>query len=125
MKQLTRLAKELPTLRTAELVRCYGPHKPMAGRTWVALLDQLAPLGQGRQLATQPSQHPPNGAVVQKPSRIPGGDAGRILVNPRPASGTGRFAISLPVILQIAARKMEQGGTGVAFIGEYESRGNR
>jgi hypothetical protein len=97
----------------------------MAGRMRVALLDQLTTLGQGRQLASQPSQHPPNRAVVQEPSRVPGRGAGRILVNPRPASRTGRLAIALPVVLQIAGGKMKQGRTGIAFIGEYESRGNR
>ena len=125
MEQLPRLAKELPTLRAAELLRRDGSHKAMAGRMRVALLDRFPARGQGSQLAAQPGEHLPNGAVVQQPSLVPGRGARRTLVDPSSAAWTGRFAIGLPVVLQIAATEMEQGRTGVAFIGEYESRGNR
>jgi hypothetical protein len=125
MDQLTRLVKDLLALRAAELVRRDGPHEAMASRRRVVLLDSLAAFGQGNQLAAQPSQHPPNRAVVQQAALVPGRRAGWTLVNPPPAPRTGRFAIGLPVVFQIAGGKMEEGRTGVAFIGEYESRGNR
>lgn len=125
MEQLTRLAKNPLALRAAELVRRDGPREAMAGGHRMVLLEQFAACGEGGQLAAQPSEHPPNGAVVQQASLVPGRRAGRVLVNPPPAPWTGRFAIGLPVVLQIAGGKMEEGRTGVAFIGEYESRGNR
>jgi len=125
MEQLTRLAKKPLTLRTAELVRRYGPRKAMAGGIRAALLDQPTTLSQGRPLASQPAQHPPNGAMVQKASRVPGRSIWRILVDPPPASRAGRFPIALPVVLQVAGTEMKQGRTGVTLIGEYESRGNR
>lgn len=125
MQQLTRLAKDLLTLPAAELLRRNGPHEAMADRSRVVLLDQLAARSQRGQLAAQPAEHPPDGAVVQQPSRIPGRGAGRTLVDPPPTSRTGRFAIGLRVVLQIAGREMKQRRTGVALIGKYESRGNR
>ena len=39
MKQLTRLAEELPTLQTAEFVRRDGAHEAMTGGAWIVLLD--------------------------------------------------------------------------------------
>jgi hypothetical protein len=125
MEQLARLAKKPLTLRTVELLRRHGPRKAMAGRIRAALPDQPTALGQGRQLASQPAQHPPNGAMVQEPACLAGRNIWRILVDPRPASRTGRFAIGLPIVLQIAGGKMKQGRAGVALIGEYESRGNQ
>jgi len=125
MEQLPRLAKKPLTLRTAELVRRHGPRKAMAGRIRAALLDQPTTLGQGRQLASQPAQHPPDGAMVQKPARFPGGSTRRILVDPSPASRAGRLTIGLPVVLHIAGGKMEQARAGVALVREYESRDNR
>lgn len=63
--------------------------------------------------------------MVQKPARFPGGSTRWILVDPPPASWTGRLTIGLPVVLQIAGTEMKQGRTGVTLIGEYESRDNR
>ena len=124
MEQLTRLAKEPPTLRAAEFVRRYKAHETMAGGSRVVLLDQLSARGQGGQLAAQPTQHLPDGAVVQ-PSLVDDRGARRGLVASHPASRTGRFTIRLPVVFQIAGSQEEQGWTGVAFIGKYESRDNR
>jgi hypothetical protein len=39
MKQLTRLAEELPTLQTAEFVRRDGAHEAMTGGARIVLLD--------------------------------------------------------------------------------------
>ena len=125
MEQLPRLAKKPLPLRTAELVRRHGPRKAMAGRIRAVWLDQPTTLGQGRQLASQPAQHPPDGAMVQKPARFPGGSMRWISVDPPPASRAGRLTIGLPVVLQVAGAKMNQGRAGVALIGEYESRDNR
>ena len=125
MEYLTRLAEQPLPLRAAELLRRDDAHKAMAGRIRATLLDQPTPRGQGRQLASQPGQRSPKGAVVEKPPRIPRRHVRRILVNSWSASGTGRFAIALPVVLQIAGGEMQQGRPGVAFIGEYESRDNR
>jgi hypothetical protein len=66
MKQLTRSAQEEFTLSAAELVRRDGPHKTMTGRAGIVLLNQPTALGKGSQLAPQPSQHPPEGAVGQR-----------------------------------------------------------
>lgn len=125
MEQLTRLAKKPLTLRTAELLRRHGTRKAMAGRIRAALLDQPTTLGQGRRLTAQPAQRPPDGAMVQKPARIPGGSIGPILVDPPLASRTGRLAIGFPIMLQIAGGKVNQARGRVALVGEYESRGNR
>ena len=124
MEQLTRLAQEPPTLRAAELVRCYGPQETMAGGTRGVLLDQLAAPGQRCQLAAQPTQHLPDRTVIQ-PALVDDSDSRRRLVASRPAAGSGRFTVGMPVVFQIAGSQEEQGWTGVAFIGEYESRDNR
>ena len=89
------------------------------------LLNQPTPLGQSHDLASQPGQHSPKGAVVEKPPRIADWRVRRVLVDPRSAFRAGRFAIALPVVLQIAGGQMQQGRTGVTLIREYESRGNR
>ena len=47
MEQLTRLAEELLTLRTAELVRRNGPHEAMASRMRGVLLNHLTAGRQG------------------------------------------------------------------------------
>lgn len=124
MKQLSRSAQEQFTLPATELVRRHGPHKAMAGRAGVALLNQLAALGQGRQLGAQPSQHPPDGAVGQRPF-INGRCISGRLVAPHPSSRTGRFPIGSLAILHVPGSQIEQRRTGIAFIGEYESRDNR
>lgn len=125
MEQLARLPKQPLPLRAAELLRRNSPDEAMAGRCRTVLLNQPTPLGQGRQLASQPGQHSPKGAVVEKSPRISGWRVRRVLVDPRSAFRTGCFAITLPVVLQIAGGKMQQGRTGVTLIREYESRGNR
>lgn len=50
MEQLTRLAKDLATLRATQLARRDIPHEAMAGRTRIMLLDQLTTGSQGGQL---------------------------------------------------------------------------
>jgi hypothetical protein len=101
MEQLTRSAKEPPTLRAAEFVRRYRAHETMAGRTRGVLLDQLAARGQRGQLAAQPTQHLPDRTVIQ-PSLVDGRGIRRGLVASHPAVGTGRFTVGLPVVFQIA-----------------------
>ena len=124
MKQLSRSAQEQFPLPAAEFVRRDGPQKTMTGRAGVALLNQLAALGQGGQLGPQPSQHPPDGAVGQR-SLVDGrGISGR-LVAPHPSSRTGRFPIGSLAVLHVTGSQIEQRRPGIAFIREYESRDNR
>ena len=124
MEQLARLAEPLLTLRAAELVRGHGTQEAMAGGAGVAILDQLPALGQGRKLATQPGQHPPDRVVVQSPF-VDGDLAGRRLIASDRASRTGRLTVGLLVALQVAGGEFQQRRAGVTLIGEYESRGNR
>ena len=124
MKQLTRLAQKQFTLSTTELVWRDGPHKAMTGRARIVLLNQPTALGQGSQLAPQPSQHSPEGAVSQR-SLVDGRGIHQRLVAPYPSSWTGRFPIGLLVVLNVTGGQREQCRAGVAFVGEYESRGNR
>jgi len=120
VKQLARLAQELFPLRTAELVWRDGTHETMTGGARIVRLDLLTACGQRSQLAARPDQHPPYGAVVQA-ALI----AQRRLVAGGPASGSDRFAIRLPVVLQITAGEIKKSGTGVAFIRDDEREGNR
>ena len=83
-------------------------------------LDLVPARGQRDQLAAQPSQHAPHRTVVQA-TLI----AQRRLVAGGPASGSDRFAIRLPVVLQITAGEIKKSGTGVAFIRDDEREGNR
>ena len=124
MEQLTRSAQKQLTLSTTELVRRDGPHETMTGRAGIVLLNQPTALGQGGQLAPQPSQHPPDGAVGQR-SLVDGRGIHRRLVAPYPSSWTGRFPIGLLVVVNVTGGQEEQRGACVAFVGEYESRGNR
>ncbi len=114
----------MATLRAAELLRGHGTHKAMAGGVRVVFLDQLAAHGQRRYLATQPDQHPPDGAVVQRPF-VDLRFARRRLIARDRASRMGRLAIRLAIILQVAEGSLKKCGAGVTLIGEYESRDNR
>ena len=107
-----------------ELVRRDGPQKAMTGRAGIALQNQLAALGQRSELGSQPSQHPPDGAVGQCPL-VDGRGAGLCLVADYPSFRTGRFSIGLLVGLNVTGGQVEQCRTGVTLIREYESRGNR
>ena len=86
------------------------------------LLDLLAALGQRGAERSQPGQHAPDRAVVQRPFL----DGRRLrLIADRSASGTGRLTVGLPVVLQVAGGKVQEGLAGVTLIGKYESRDNR
>ena len=124
MQQLPRATQQLLTLRTAELLRRHGTGKAVAGGGGATLLDQLATLGQRGGLRPQPSQHAPDRAVVQGPF-FHGGRPRRRLIADHSVSRAGRLAVGLPVVLQVAAGKVQEGRAGVALIGEYESRDNR
>ena len=119
-----RAAQQLLTLRTAELLRRHGPGKAMTGGGGATLLDQLPTLGQRGGLHPQPSQHAPDRAVMQGPL-FHGGRLRRRLIAGHAISRAGRLTVGLPVVLQVAAGKVQKGRAGVALIGEYESWGNR
>ena len=106
MKQLTRLPQELFALRTTELVRRDGAHEAMAGGGGISLLDQLSSGGERSQLAPHPSQQPPDGAVIER-SFVNASRAGRCYVAGDSSTGTGRFAIRLPVSLDVTGGQRE------------------
>jgi hypothetical protein len=122
MQQLPRAAKQLLALRAAELVRCHGPHEAVACGAGVMRLDLLAALGQRGAKRSQPAQHAPDGTVVQRSFF----DGRRLrLIADHSSSGTGRLTVGLPVVLQVAGGKVQEGPTGVTLIRKYESRDNR
>jgi hypothetical protein len=84
----------------------------------------LATLGQRGGLHPQPNQQAPDRAVVQG-AFFHGGRPRRRLIAGRSLSRAGRLAVGLPVVLQVAAGKVQEGWACVALIGEYESWGNR
>ena len=106
MKQLTRLPQELFALRAAELMRRDGTHEAMAGGGGIALLDQISSGGESSQLAPHPSQQPPDGAVVER-SLVNVASAGRCHVPGDSSTGAGRFAIRLPVLLDVTGGQRE------------------
>ncbi len=118
MQQLPRALQQLFTLRTAELVRRHGPHKAVAGGARALCLNLLAALGQRGAQRSQPSQHAPDSAVMQRSFL----DGGRLrLIADHSSSRTGRLTVGLLVVLQVAAGKAQQGLAGVTLIREYES----
>lgn len=124
MQQLTRAAQQLLTLWAAELLRRHGTHKAMAGRAGMTLLDLLTAPSQRDTLRSQPSQHAPDRALVQRPlvdrRRFP-----RRLIAGRSSSRAGGLPVGLSVGLHVTAGQVEEGLTGITLIGEYESRDNR
>ena len=80
--------------------------------------------GQRGRLHPQPSQHAPDRTVVQGPF-FHGGRPRRRPIAGRSVSRAGRLSVGLPIVLQVAAGKAQEGRAGVALIGEYESPGNR
>ncbi len=105
MKQLARLAQELFPLRATELVRRHGPHEAMTRGAGIVLLDQLASLGQRRQLAAQPTQHPPERHVMQG-SFLDGRRASRRLITRHAALRAHCLTIRLPVVLHVGGREI-------------------
>ena len=67
VKQLAGAAQRKLPLRTAGLVRRHGAHKAVAGGGRGFLQDQFPAHAQRSQLASQPSQQPPDGRMVQRP----------------------------------------------------------
>ena len=124
MQQLSGLTQELFALSATGLVRCDGTDKSMASRVGIVLQDQLSADRECGQLAAQPSQHPPEGAVVERPL-VNFVSVGRCYVANDTVARLGRLAIGLGVVLEVSSGQMEKCRTGVAFIGEYESRDNR
>jgi hypothetical protein len=124
MKQLSRLAKELFALRATEFMRRDGTDKAMASGRRITLHDQFSPGGECRQLAPQPSQHPPDSTVSEGPF-VNVALARRRYIACRSVAGTHCFSIGLSIILDISGGQTEQRWTRVAFIREYENRDNR
>lgn len=124
IKQLPRTLQHLFTLRAAELVRRHGADKAVTSRTGVVLLDLLAALGQRGAKRSQPSQHAPDSAVVQRPF-VDGRRFRRRVVAGHSSCRADRLTVGLPVILQVAAGKVQEGSAGVTLIRKYESRDNR
>ena len=119
-----RAAEPLPTLRTAELLRRHGAEKTVAGGGGVTLLDLLAADGQRSGLHSHPSQHAPDRTVVQGPF-FHGGRPRRRPIADRSVARTGRLAVGLLVVFQVAAGKMQETRAGVTLIRKYESWDNR
>ena len=124
MQQPARCRQFPLTWRTAELVPCDRPHETMAGARRIMLAEQPQPCLERGGLGAQPGENSPHGHVMQRPF-VDLGRARRRLVADHGVHRVDRPAIRLPVVLQEAAGQPEQRGAGVAFIGEYESRGNR
>jgi len=124
MKQLTRVPQELFALRAAELVRRDGTDEAMASRTWMVLQNQFSPGGECGQLAPHPSQHPPDGAVVECPL-VNASRSGRSHIANDSVARTDGFAIRLPNVFNVSGGQMEERWPGIAFIREYENRDNR
>jgi hypothetical protein len=100
MKQLTRSTQKQFTLSTTELIWRDGTHKAMTSRAGIVLLNRPTALGQGGQLASQPSQHPPESTVGQR-SLVDDRRIRRRLVTSHPSFWTGRFSIGLFVVLDV------------------------
>jgi hypothetical protein len=124
VQQLAGAAQQLLALRAAELLRGHGPEEAVAVGAGIPLLDLLTAQGQRDGLRPQPAQKRPDRAVVQAPLFL-GGRVGRLLIAGGPPSGAGGLAVGLLVVLDVAAGQVQEGRSGVALIGEYESRGNR
>ena len=122
VEHLPREAQHLLTLRAAELLRRHGAEEPVAGRSGVSLLEQLAAGGRRGGLHSQPAQHAPDGTVVQ--GSFFNGRRLRLIAD-HSFSGAGSLTVGLAVVLQVAAGTVQEGPAGVTFIGEYESRDNR
>ena len=122
MQQLPRAAEQLLALRAAELVRRHGANETVAGGAGVLLLDLLAALGQRGAKRSQPGQHAPDGAVVQRSFL----DGRRLrLIADHSFSGAGRLPVGLAVVFQVAAGKVQEGPASVTLIRKYENRDNR
>lgn len=124
VEQTARRAQTGPTLRTAILMRGHGPHEAMGGRSRIVLIDQLAAHLQGDDLAAQPAEQPPDGRVIER-AFVDGLCRVRCLEANAHAAGTHRLAIRQAIVLEVLMSELEQTGSGVAFIGEDESRGSR
>ena len=68
-------------------------------------MEQLAALGQSRQLAAQPTQHPPHGHVMKSPF-INGRRAGRRLITRDRAFRADRPTVGLPIVLDVGGGKI-------------------
>ena len=69
-----------------------------------------------------------DGCLVRLNTGSPSGSGGRagerLVTCPHPC-GKDRLAVGSLVVLEIAARQIEECRSGVTLIGKYESRGNR
>lgn len=124
MKQSAGCGEFLLTLWAAELVRRDGSHKTMRDVGRIMFTDQLQAHLQGHRLAGQPREGAPDSHGVER-SFIDRGRSGGSLITDHATTRPSGLAIRLAVVLHVAAGQFEQRLTGVAFIGEYESRGSR
>jgi len=123
MQQLPCVAQQPFALRAAELLRRDGACEAMAGGRRIVLPDPLPSAGQRGDLAPQPSQHPPDGAVAERSFVNPSTGLGQVAC--RSVTGTGRCPIRRLVLLDVGGGQMQKGRAGVTLIGEYENRDNR
>ena len=124
MKQPARLTQESFALRAAELVRRDSSHEAMTSGRGIALQDQLSCCGERGDLRSQPSQHPPDGAVIERPL-VNVLSVGPCHVADDSVARLDRFPIRLPIVFDVSGGQLEERWTGVAFIREYENRDNR
>jgi hypothetical protein len=78
----------------------------MAGGGRIALLNQMSSDGKRSQLAPHPSQHPPDGAMVEC-SFVNASLVGRCHVAGDSPTGTSRSPIRLPVLLDVSSGQRE------------------
>jgi len=123
MKQLSRLAQKLFTLGATELMRRDGPPESMAVRVGIVLQNQISSRRERDHLAPNPSQHPPDGAVVE--CTLVNGTARWCHIADDSIARLGDLSIRLSGILDVSLSQIEQRRTGVAFVGSYENRDNR
>jgi len=90
----------------------------------VLLLDELAAQRQRGALRAQPTEHAPEGAVM-KGRDFFGRRAGLLPIEGRATLRADRLATRTPIVLEIGGDQVQQRRSGVALIGEYESRDNR
>ena len=124
MKQLTGGFQILLAARTAVLVWRDGSHETVERRLRIVLSPQPQPHSQRDDLRSEPEDPTMQGARPQHSVADRELPLGRDVTH-RDAAGFHRSRVRLPIILQIGFGERQETCAGVAFIGEYESRGNR
>jgi len=102
----------------------HGADEAMGGRGRIMLIEQLAARLQGDDLAAQPGEHTPDGRMMERPFVDGLRSAGRFIAQAHAVRLHG-LAVGLAIVFQILLGELKRTWSGVAFIGENESRGSR